>query len=88
MLPICGAIIASDLSCDWSECLVPPISTNSADNHQTTLNYAPVMIGSITLISLVGWFFPFGLGGRHWFKGPQKTIMDEDVLEVTVPDMG
>jgi hypothetical protein len=46
------------------------------------------MIGSITLISLVGWFFPFGLGGRHWFKGPQKTIMDEDVLEVTVPDMG
>ncbi|KAJ2970844.1 hypothetical protein NQ176_g7987 [Zarea fungicola] len=52
-----------------------------------TLNYAPVMIGSITLISLVGWVFPFGLGGRHWFKGPQKTITDSEteVLEGTVP---
>lgn len=54
---------------------------------QKTLNYAPVMIGSITLISLIGWVFPFGLGGRYWFKGPQKTITESetDVLEGTVP---
>lgn len=24
------------------------------------------MIGGITVISLVGWVLPFGLGGRHW----------------------
>lgn len=33
---------------------------------QQTLNYAPIMIGGITVISLVGWALPFGLGGRHW----------------------
>ncbi|KAF3056199.1 hypothetical protein Trihar35433_8273 [Trichoderma harzianum] len=53
----------------------------------TTLNYAPVMIGAITLISLVGWVFPFGLGGKYWFKGPQTTITDVDVLEATIPEM-
>ncbi|KAH8816794.1 amino acid or gaba permease [Xylogone sp. PMI_703] len=42
-----------------------------------TLNYAPVMIGAISIISLAGWFLPFGLGGRSWFKGPQKTISEE-----------
>lgn len=52
----------------------------------TTLNYAPVMIGFITLVSLVGWVLPFNLGGKYWFKGPQKTI-GEDVLEVTPSDM-
>lgn len=45
------------------------------------------MIGAITLISLVGWVFPFGLGGKYWFKGPQTTITDEDVLEATIPEM-
>lgn len=33
---------------------------------QQTLNYAPIMIGGISIISLVGWVLPFGLGGRHW----------------------
>ncbi|KAK0919999.1 hypothetical protein LTR91_005298 [Friedmanniomyces endolithicus] len=45
---------------------------------QTTLNYAPICIGIVTIVSLVGWILPFGLGGRYWFKGPKKTIeMDE-----------
>ncbi|KAB5585165.1 amino acid or gaba permease [Coniochaeta sp. 2T2.1] len=30
-----------------------------------TLNYAPVCIGIVTVMSLVGWVLPFGLGGRH-----------------------
>lgn len=47
---------------------------NRADkNTQETLNYAPVMIGAITLISVAGWFLP-RIGGRHWFRGPKKTI--------------
>jgi len=41
---------------------------------QTTLNYAPICIGIVTIVSLVGWVLPFGLGGRYWFKGPKKTI--------------
>ncbi|KAF2840697.1 amino acid transporter [Patellaria atrata CBS 101060] len=44
-----------------------------------TLNYAPVMIGGVTLISVVGWWLPFEKGGRYWFKGPQRTISKEEV---------
>lgn len=65
----------------------PPISDSLLlITFKTTLNYAPVMIGFITLVSLVGWVLPFNLGGKYWFKGPQKTI-GEDVLEVTPSDM-
>jgi amino acid transporter len=49
-----------------------------------TLNYAPIMIGAISLISLVGWILPWGLGGRSWFKGPQRTITEEEVEGATV----
>lgn len=45
---------------------------------QETLNYAPICIGIVSIISLVGWIFPFGLGGMYWFKGPKKTIDDLD----------
>lgn len=48
-----------------------------------TLNYAPVMIGGITLISTIGWLFP-RWGGRHWFKGPQKTITEDEIDEHVV----
>lgn len=37
------------------------------------------MIGAITIISLAGWFFPFGLGGKYWFKGPARTISEQDL---------
>ncbi|KAL1880073.1 hypothetical protein Daus18300_001436 [Diaporthe australafricana] len=42
-----------------------------------TLNYAPICIAIVTIISLVGWILPFGLGGRHWFEGPKRTIDDD-----------
>ncbi|KAH8660140.1 amino acid or gaba permease [Xylariales sp. PMI_506] len=51
-----------------------------------TLNYAPIMIGGISIISLFGWWLPFGLGGRYWFKGPQRTISEDEVAAVTVVD--
>ncbi|KAB5559584.1 amino acid or gaba permease [Coniochaeta sp. 2T2.1] len=50
---------------------------------QQTLNYAPVCIGIVTVISLVGWVLPFGLGGRHWFTGPKRTIEELDAGEAT-----
>ena len=43
-----------------------------------TLNYAPICIGAITIVSVVGRIFP-KQGGRHWFKGPIKTITDEEL---------
>jgi amino acid transporter len=49
-----------------------------------TLNYAPIMIGGITIISVLGWWMPFGLGGRHWFTGPQKTINEADMVGAVV----
>jgi amino acid transporter len=42
-----------------------------------TLNYAPIMIGGVTVLSIVGWILPFGLGGRHWFEGPRRTISEQ-----------
>lgn len=45
---------------------------------QETLNYAPICIGIITAISLIGWILPFGLGGVHWFEGPKRTIEQAD----------
>ncbi|KIW08732.1 uncharacterized protein PV09_00673 [Verruconis gallopava] len=45
-----------------------------------TLNYAPICIGIVSIISLVGWVLPFGLGGRYWFHGPKKTIEDLDAV--------
>ncbi|KAI9034204.1 amino acid or gaba permease [Hyaloraphidium curvatum] len=37
-------------------------------------NFAPVMIGGITLISSLGWIF----SGRKWFKGPQRLISEAE----------
>lgn len=48
-----------------------------------TLNYAPIMIGGISIISFVGWWLP-RWGGRHWFQGPQRTISEEEVREARV----
>lgn len=39
-----------------------------------TLNYSPVCLGIVTSVSVIGWVFPFGWGGRHWFKGPTQTM--------------
>lgn len=47
-----------------------------------TLNYAPICIGIVSVVSLVGWWLPFGLGGRHWFTGPKRTIDEEVEAEV------
>jgi len=48
-----------------------------------TLNYAPICIGIISIVSLAGWFFP-RWGGRHWFKGPIKTITEEELSNMRV----
>lgn len=42
-----------------------------------TLNYAPICIAIVTIISPVGWILPFGLGGRHCFEGPRRTINED-----------
>ncbi|KAI7153702.1 hypothetical protein KC316_g14667 [Hortaea werneckii] len=49
-----------------------------------TLNYAPIVIGGITVIALGGWFFPFSLGARYWFEGPKRTITDVELAGVQV----
>ncbi|KAF1990208.1 amino acid or gaba permease [Aulographum hederae CBS 113979] len=61
--------------------LLPQIYPVTAE----TLNYAPICIGIVTIISLVGWFMPFGLGGRYWFKGPKRTIEEVDTKTEQVP---
>jgi amino acid transporter len=48
-----------------------------------TLNYAPICIGIISIVSLGGWFFP-RWGGRHWFEGPIKTITEAELRNARV----
>ncbi|KKY16223.1 putative thiamine transporter thi9 [Phaeomoniella chlamydospora] len=50
-----------------------------------TLNYAPVCIGIVSVVSIVGWLFPV-YGGRHWFKGPQKTITELEMNGAIMKD--
>lgn len=49
-----------------------------------SLNYAPICIGIVTVVSLAGWILPFGLGGMYWFTGPKKTIEKQEEERVTV----
>jgi amino acid transporter len=48
-----------------------------------TLNYAPICIGIISIISLGGWFFP-KWGAKNWFNGPVKTITDAELQNARV----
>ena len=48
-----------------------------------TLNYAPICIGIISILSLGGWFFP-KWGARHWYKGPIKTITEQELKNARV----
>ena len=43
-----------------------------------TLNYAPICIGIVSIVSLVGWFFP-KWGAMNWFEGPIKTITEQEL---------
>jgi hypothetical protein len=45
------------------------------------------MIGGITILSVAGWIMPFGLGGRYWFKGPQRTIEASELVRAVVTDI-
>lgn len=49
-----------------------------------TLNYAPIMIGGVTVLTVIGWIFPFGLGGKYWFHGPLRTISEQEVSKARV----
>lgn len=39
-----------------------------------TFNFAPVMIGFITLLAFISWF----AWGRKWFTGPQRLVSHEE----------
>lgn len=82
-----GVDAPSDLSSDGGtlENIVCPV--RSADIGQETLNYAPVVIGAITVIALGGWFFPVW-GGKHWFQGPKRTISEAEVLQARIKGDG
>jgi amino acid transporter len=49
-----------------------------------TLNYAPIMIGGVTILMVVGWIFLFGLGGRYWFHGLSRTISEQKISKARV----
>ncbi len=59
--------------------LLPQLYPVDAD----TLNYAPICIGIISIISLGGWFFP-KWGAKNWFNGPVKTITDAELRNARV----
>ena len=48
-----------------------------------TLSCAPICIGIVTVVSVGGWVLPV-YGGRYGFKGPLKTITDEELRRARV----
>lgn len=52
---------------------------------QQTLNYAPICIAIVTVVSLFGWVLPFGLGGRYWFDGPKRTVDEAEDGQASQP---
>lgn len=46
-----------------------------------TLNYAPVMIGAISLLSIVAWVLPV-IGGMHWYHGPVSTYSADQIAAI------
>jgi amino acid transporter len=52
-----------------------------------TLNYSPICIGIISILSLGGWWFPVW-GARRWYKGPIKTITEDEVRNARVEGRG
>jgi len=72
--PILGLIASLYIMFLFCVLLLPQLYPVTAQ----TLNYAPICIGIITGVSLVGWVFPFGYGGMYWFTGPKKTIAEID----------
>ncbi|RDW67018.1 amino acid or gaba permease [Coleophoma crateriformis] len=80
---LCAIVSAAYISFLFVVLLLPQLYPVTAQ----TLNYAPIMIGAITVISVAGWWLPFGVGGRAWFKGPQRTISEEEVAGAIVADL-
>ncbi|KAF9479939.1 amino acid transporter [Pholiota conissans] len=39
------------------------------------MNYTVVVVGGILVLSTIYYFLP-GIGGRHWFTGPVRTVVD------------
>ncbi|KAF1346918.1 hypothetical protein BDV97DRAFT_378545 [Delphinella strobiligena] len=60
-----------------------PILARHSIGHQS-LNYAPIIVAGISLVSLGGWFAPFKLGARYWFQGPRRTISEAELREISV----
>ncbi|KAH8674340.1 amino acid or gaba permease [Xylariales sp. PMI_506] len=79
----CAVISVAWISFLFVVLILPQLYPVTAQN----LNYAPIMIGGISLISLAGWVMPFGMGGKYWFKGPQRTISEEEVAGIVVVDI-
>lgn len=82
MLPL--AVVASTcISFLFAVLLLPQLYLVTTQ----TLNYAPIFIGAITIVSIAGWIFP-KRGGRYWFKAPIKTITDEELRTARVEREG
>ncbi|KAK7688471.1 hypothetical protein QCA50_008009 [Cerrena zonata] len=47
-------------------------------NKVEEMNYTVVVQGGVLGLSLVYYWFPWGLGGRYWFKGPVPTVVGDD----------
>lgn len=45
------------------------------DPTKETMNYTVVVWGGILLLSTVYYFLPV-IGGRHWFNGPARTLIE------------
>lgn len=75
----CAIVASAYILFLFAVLILPQLYPVTAD----TLNYAPICIGIITIISVGGWIFP-KWGAMYWFNGPVKTISDEELRNARV----
>ena len=44
------------------------------------MNYTIVVLGGVMVLSIIYYYFPV-YGGVHWFKGPIRTVEDQEGLD-------
>ena len=72
------------IACTWmavmSVVLMFP-STPTLEGGVESMNFTVVVQGGVMVLSLVYYWFPWGLGGVYWFKGPVPTVEKGEKVE-------
>ena len=70
------------IACTWMAVMsvvlmfpsTPTLEGEDGEKSVESMNFTVVVQGGVMVLSLVYYWFPWGLGGVYWFKGPVPTV--------------